>query len=527
MSVLPPAAAAAAVKPKTEHPEYKVVVPASKGVKKYSILQFNGPLKVDPGTWTRQVIQMAREDNRAHTVGPTEIKQDYGQGSEYGRAAREEQRRKKYGRQARTYHHDRQPWQLTIREPKAEAEGGGSSTATTDRVFRSVCEGGAGEHSDYWVFLKAGNNFHAHKVDDWYRFMPMPRHRTLDIDQAEEEFQHRNKVLNQFALKAQIQQKLKDADEDGGRVSKPVALKIKDEGSSDEDGEEDETSKIGDANADPNAAGKKGAKGKKKANGREAKEKRQRVQNGDEVAAYESEDGEDEGREYDYISDSGSDTSREDMKDEEKMDRDLVAVGDETGMRDESEDSEEENSNDAKNEDANGKRKLLKRLKQAEQEADGEEGDDAKKAAPAADEKDSSGSDSDDPDSPKGKTSLKDRKRQLMDEAAAEGSDAKRAKSSREATPAGGGGGSRATSPAAAAEPQEDRLDHATVRRFLSRRPHTTKELITKLRPFCQDIGRSEIVARLADILRDINPHQFRQHVRGKEVLFFSMNPAT
>lgn len=66
--------------------------------------------------------------------------------------------------------------------------------------------------------------FHAYKIDDWYRFMPQARHKTLDIDQAEEQFQLRNKVLNQFALKAKIQQQLKDADEDDGMLAKPSAL---------------------------------------------------------------------------------------------------------------------------------------------------------------------------------------------------------------------------------------------------------------------------------------------------------------
>jgi hypothetical protein len=54
--------------------------------------------------------------------------------------------------------------------------------------------------------------------------MPDPKHKGLDIDQVEEEFQQRNKVLNQFALKAKIQQTLKDQDEDEGKISKPFSL---------------------------------------------------------------------------------------------------------------------------------------------------------------------------------------------------------------------------------------------------------------------------------------------------------------
>ncbi|CAD5213692.1 unnamed protein product [Bursaphelenchus xylophilus] len=281
--------------PKTVN-EFKVVIPESKDAVRYSILQFNGPLNIDPARWTSCELKMFREDNRAHAVGTSAIVQDYGEGSEYGRAAREEARRKKYGRQSKKYQHDRQPWKMLLKDPSKEPQ---------ERRFRSVCEGGAGEHSDYWIFSKRGDSFEAHKVDDWYRFMPTARHKTLDIDQAEEQFQLRNKVLNQFALKAKIQQTLKDADEDNGMVSKPGGLKIKDAGSdSDDEGgaDKDESQGILDASAEVSK------NGKKKKGGKGKKDKRVRVENSDEVARYESEDGEDEGREYDYMSDSGSDT---------------------------------------------------------------------------------------------------------------------------------------------------------------------------------------------------------------------------
>lgn len=41
--------------------------------------------------------------------------QSYGAGSEYGSAARQEARRKKYGRQMQKFQIDAQPWQLSIR----------------------------------------------------------------------------------------------------------------------------------------------------------------------------------------------------------------------------------------------------------------------------------------------------------------------------------------------------------------------------------------------------------------------------
>ncbi|KAI6171680.1 Transcription initiation factor IIF subunit alpha [Aphelenchoides besseyi] len=471
----------------TPKQEYKVQVPLNPEKKKYSILQFNGPLKVEPGAWTRQSIQLAREDNRANVSDqsaseficrlrlwdlPKSNKTTAKDRSTVVRPVKNSDER------STDVNLDLiimivNPGNFLIRDETAEKK---------DRWFRSVCEGGAGEHSDYWVFLKSGTNFQAHKVDDWYRFMPNPRHRTLDIDQAEEQFQQRNKVLNQFALKAKIQQTLRDQDEDGGKVAKPVALKIKDEGSSDDDAAAaDEDDKIADASADVRGNAKK----KKDESTREKGQETACKELG---RTYESEDGEDEGREYDYISDSGSDTSREEITVDEKIDRDMVGVGEEAGMNDESEDDEEE--------EEDGKKKLLKRLKQSEQANENDE--DEKKLRlldQVEQEKESSGSESDDPDNPRSKTSvlfmqLKDRKRALELDNEAGGSEPKK---SRDSTPA-------VNEPSTISSPQQDGLDEATVRRLLTKRPHTTKRTFEQTstvghRPFeesnCCEIGRN------------------------------------
>lgn len=46
----------------------------------------------------------------------------------------------------------------------------------------------------------------------------------MDIDEAEEQFQQRNRVMNQFALKAQIQQHIRNKDEleSVGAISKAL-----------------------------------------------------------------------------------------------------------------------------------------------------------------------------------------------------------------------------------------------------------------------------------------------------------------
>lgn len=78
--------------------------------------------------------------------------QEFGEGSEYGKAAREEARLKKFGRQTRKYEHDKQPWRLTIEQNvSGDAD---SKQATKVRKFRSMREAGASEHADYWIFYK-------------------------------------------------------------------------------------------------------------------------------------------------------------------------------------------------------------------------------------------------------------------------------------------------------------------------------------------------------------------------------------
>lgn len=92
-----------------------------------------------------------------------ELIQDYGEGSIYGKAARDEARRKKFGRQSRKYEHDKQPWKLTIEKDEKEGpdlkkteEGTTTETkaAKKTRKFRSIREAGASEHADYWIFYR-------------------------------------------------------------------------------------------------------------------------------------------------------------------------------------------------------------------------------------------------------------------------------------------------------------------------------------------------------------------------------------
>ncbi|XGW11156.1 hypothetical protein V3C99_012563 [Haemonchus contortus] len=471
--------------------EFVVRVPKRNENKRYSVLKFNGMDRVDTSKWTvESMVHMEREDNKNVTLS-TQTVQEYGEGSEYGKAAREEARRKKYGRQAKSYKLDNQPWHLSFVEPDGRT-----------RKMKSIREGGAGEHADYWVFLKSGEEFLAYKVDDWHKFLPAITHKTLDIDQAEEKFLERNKVMNQFALKAQIMSQLKAGEEDGEQLEKPTrSLKIKDGYSSDEsDGEED------DRNDEDGASKKKdGISKKKKAHEKPKKDKRQRVENGDEIAKYESSDGEDEGREYDYMSDSGSDSEREIVPGDEKIERQLVGVGDEVGLKkmiesDEETDSEEED--------------LTKKLLNSESER--------KKEHLDIEERDSSGSDTDDPDKEKIDSVVFMPKKDVINNGEPSGSGVGKKRPAEPET-SGTDGADDAKRAKLETPLVQEGLNEETVRKYLRRKPHTTKELLAKIKQKCGDMTKAEIVTKLAAILKAIEPHQFKQKQGKKDVLFFSL----
>ncbi|CAD5209921.1 unnamed protein product [Bursaphelenchus okinawaensis] len=209
------------------------------------------------------------------------------------------------------------------------------------------------------------------------------------------------------------------------------------------------------------------------------------------------------------------------------MDKEMVAVGDETGMRDSSEDEDEEEKDEEKEE---AKKQLMKKLKEQDEN---KEDDNTVRMVDQVDERDSSGSDSDDPDNPGGKTSVlfmqKKRKRTAEDTEKPNGSEKKPKLDIKEEKPAVSEKKPPTPPPPPPAPsisgPPVDKLDEETVRRLLLRKPHTTKELLNKIRPHCGDMSKTDIVARLADILRKIEPHQFRQQVNRKDVLFFSLKP--
>ena len=59
------------------------------------------------------------------------------------------------------------------------------------------------ENSSYFVFIKcADGGFEAHPLEDWYSFAPHKTYKTLNFEEAEEEYKRRHKILNKYVIMA-------------------------------------------------------------------------------------------------------------------------------------------------------------------------------------------------------------------------------------------------------------------------------------------------------------------------------------
>lgn len=256
-------------------------------------MRFNATLNVDFAQW--KMVKLERENNLKDFKGFDEDMPKFGAGSEYNRELREEVRRKKYGIVAKRYKPEAQPWILKV---------GGKS----GKKFRGIREGGVGENAAFYVFAHAPDGaIEAYPLNEWYNFQPIQRYKALSAEEAEHEFGRRKKVMNFFSL--MLRKRLKgDEDEpedpEEAKLKKAAGkkgkeLKISDmdewmESSEDEsnsDDEDKEKAKKDDESGDE----------KKKKKGPEKKKKKRDL---DGEAFEESDDGDEEGRELDYISDS-------------------------------------------------------------------------------------------------------------------------------------------------------------------------------------------------------------------------------
>ncbi|XP_032513552.2 general transcription factor IIF subunit 1 [Danaus plexippus] len=480
--------------------EFKIRVP--KNVKKkYHVMRFNATLNVDFAKWTH--VKMERENNIKEFKGTEEEMPKFGAGSEYGRDVREEARRKKFGIISRKYKPEDQPWILKV---------GGK----TGKKFKGIREGGVSENAAYYVFTHAADGaIDAYPLQEWYNFQPIQRYKALSAEEAEQEFGRRNKVINYFSLMFRKRMRGDDAaDEDdpddkktkGAKAKKDLKISEMDEWidsddeSSDSEGDKDKEKEDSDS-------------GTKKKNKKKAVPKKKKKVNDE--AFEESDDGDEEGRERDYISDS----SESESDHETKANKELKGVAEEDALRklltsDEGTDSEQEQKQESEGEDEptkEGEERASKLTKKKKKE-------DAKR--------DTSSDFSSDSDTDPENSNKKQKKGKNND--AKNNNAGGSASTSRSCTPTP----SNAMSAVAAANAANNqpakraKLDPSytecgvteeAVRRYLTRKPMTTTELLTKFKSKRSGVSSERLVETMTQILKRINP--VKQNINGKMYL--------
>lgn len=525
--------------------EFSIRVPKNTK-KKFHMMRFNSTLNVDFTTWKQ--IRMERENNAKEFKGFDEDMPKFGAGSEFGREAREEARRKKFGIVARKYKPEDQPWIL---------KSGGSK----GKKFKGIREGGVSENAGYYVFMKAEDGIiEAYPLQEWYNFQPIQRYKALSAEEAEEEFGRRNKQQNFFSLMMRKRLRpdedvdLDDPDEakgkrkgGGGKKSKELKISDMEEWMDSDDESESDGDEEKDDDKEEKAEKKK--KGKKEA---EAKKKKKKKDSDDE-AFEESDDGDEEGREVDYISDSSVSVSDHDEKAKDEM----KGVAEEDALRklltsDEDSEEEEKKKEGEENSDAEDKKEgeeskkdaaetkkaatekdRSKKKKKKKREADSSETPSSKTASTSNDKKD------------KGNDSMSD----LSSDSEPEGS--KKKDSKKDAKESNSGNSSRSASPAlqpdgkrkatsdalAAVAAKKAKLDNFAsasaspylagaseagitedaVRRYLMRKPMTTTELLQKFKSKKTGLSSDQLVNIMTQILKKINP--VKQTIKGKMYL--------
>ena len=467
--------------------EFVVRVPARDETRKYHVMKFRNSLNQDFSKWS--ACKMVRENNQkivqANVVENDDPK--FGAGSVFGKDMKEEARLKKLGIIRKKYNPDAQPWMM-----KVNGKGG--------KRYKGTREGGVSDNTSFYVFTHGADGaFEAFPISEWYNFIPLRMHKTLSAEEAEEKYAQRGKILNKWAV--MVNNKLK-TDEDGvldgeaegdknNKGKKKGAFKVSDmddweDGGDALDTSSDEEKKKKDDDDDSDSGKKKRTK--------DTKKKKKKSKTDVDEALEDSDDGDDEGREVDYMSDESSDSEEELEKE-----HDIKGVDQDEGISkmldsDESSDEEKKKSGDEDDddEDETGKKKKKKTGSDDEGE-DGKKGGKKKKSAPnsrsATPTKDQEKMDRDE----KRKAMVAN----ILDPNASGESAAKKSRLEQF------GSSSGSSSSSAFGEITEE-----AVRRYLKRRPMTTTDLLKKFKAKKSGANANELVQHLANVLKKINPHK-------------------
>ncbi len=261
-----------------------------------------------------------------------------GEGSEFNRDNREMARRKKYGFHSKGHSVDDLPWILNVKGENVKEK--------QFRAKRSVSD-----NSSYFIFINNAEigGFEAYPLEDWYTFVPYRTFKTLTIEEAEEEFSKRHKILNKYSIMAnrrKAEQDKEDEVEDKSEKTKKKGTaslkKVEEINEFIESGDDGENLSDDDENERVDEDGSDDEKDKKQ------KKTKARSNNDDENEAQvneESDDGDHEGDELDYTSSEsdGGDSDFETTKNVEKYEeKGIDEEGAIKAMEEEDEDGEDE-----------------------------------------------------------------------------------------------------------------------------------------------------------------------------------------
>ncbi|CAK6979233.1 general transcription factor IIF subunit 1 [Scomber scombrus] len=506
--------------------EYTVRVPKNTN-KKYNIMAFNAGDKVNCSTWTQARME---RDMSARRIYGEEESAEGAAGSEFGKKQREEARRKKFGIVTREFKAEDQPWILKV-------------NGKAGKRFKGLKKGGVTENASYYIFTQCPDGaFEAFPVQGWYNFTPQAKHRTLTAEEAEEEWGRRNKVVNHFSIMLQRrlrEQERGDVDDDenekSGKKKKKGGgrggdLRIHDLEDDLEMSSNDSDSSMGDDGEGKSKTKKDTGKGKGK----------KKKKSNDKEALEDSDDGDYEGLEVDYMSDESS-SDEEPEKGKPSKGEDLPKGIDEASESEEESEEEKQNEEETKEEEEeeDGKKTPVQVDKKKKKDSSGEsessddsdiEGETAsalfmKKRTPpkrgggrgsAGSSKTGSRPGTPSIDSATTSSTLRAAASKLEQgkrQPQGPGTDSPAAKrlkmepSSQSPVPSGK---STPQPPSGKSTPSSSdvQLTEEAVRRYLIRKPMTTKDLLKKFQTKRTGLSSEQTVNVLAQILKRLNPER-------------------
>lgn len=508
--------------------DYVVRVPKNT-TKKYNLMGFNAADKINFATWTQ--ARMERDLSNKKIYQEEEMPES-GAGSEFNRKQRDEAWRKKFGIVHKEFKLEDQPWLLRV-------------NGKAGRRFKGIKKGGVTENASYYIFTQCPDGaFEAFPVHNWYNFTPIAKHRTLTAEEAEAEWERRNKVLNHFTIMQQRRLRDQGDDDDDEEEKEKKGKKKKKKKTSDlkiHDLEDD--LELSTTESESGSGGEeKPPKPKKKA----APGKKKKKKGSDDEALEESDDGDFEGQEVDYMSDQSSSSDDQGPgKSKQKKEEDIPQGIDEANQSEEESEEEKPAVEEEKEEEEEEEKKVptpqeKKKKKDSSDESETSEESDIdgeassalliqKKKTPPKKEKKGSASSSKASSRPGTPTVDASSTSSTLRAAASKLEQGKRQGASGNLPAAkrlkmeGGPKTSGKSTP----QPQSGKstpssgdvqLTEEAVRRYLTRKPMTTKDLLKKFQTKKTGLSSEQTVNVLAQILKRLNPE--RKNINDKMHFF-------